>query len=121
MGVNKMSKKEIRKELYEKEKKCHYCGIECGIEEGKFIQIWGWFYPKKPPYKTGKGRGKRLEIDHKDNDKRNDLPENCVLACPICNNAKSDKFTYEEFKKVGEVIKQIWPKHKKGVKDETHS
>jgi 5-methylcytosine-specific restriction endonuclease McrA len=34
------------------------------------------------------------------------------LACAVCNNAKSDKFTYEEFKRVGNVIKQIWAKGK---------
>jgi len=56
-----------------------------------------------------KNRGKRLEIDRKDNQK--DYSEkNCVLACPIYNNAKSDKFTDEEFKRVGRIIKEIWLK-----------
>ncbi len=107
--MNKKNK--LREELYKRDgRKCHYCGIGEGEgeDEGEFIRIWDYFYPKKPPYKTGKGRGKRLEIDHKDNDNRDDSLENCVLACSICNNAKSDKFTYEEFKKVGKVIKQIW-------------
>ena len=39
--------------------------------------------------------------------------EDCALSCPICNNAKSDKFTYEEFKKVGEVIREVWLLRKK--------
>lgn len=30
-----------------------------------------------------------------------------VLACAVCNYAKSDKFTYEEFKRVGDVIKEM--------------
>jgi len=46
-------------------------------------------------------------VDRKDN-KKGYNEENCVLACPICNNAKRDKFTYKEFKKVGEAIKEIW-------------
>lgn len=40
---------------------------------------------------------------------------NCVLACFICNNAKSDVFQYEEFVKVGKVIEKIWKNiYKKG-------
>ncbi|GAH86310.1 unnamed protein product, partial [marine sediment metagenome] len=35
--------------------------------------------------------------------------ENCVLSCAICNNAKSDKFTDEEFTKLGRVIREIMP------------
>ena len=55
----------------------------------------------------GRTRGKKLEVDRRDNEKGYTL-ENCVLACSICNNAKSDKFTGEEFKKVGKSIEQIW-------------
>ncbi|GAI46195.1 unnamed protein product [marine sediment metagenome] len=46
-------------------------------------------------------------MDRRDNEKGYTL-ENCVLSCSICNNAKSDKFTDEEFKEVGKAIKQIW-------------
>jgi len=46
-------------------------------------------------------------VDRRGNQKDYTL-ENCVLACSICNNAKSDKFTDEEFKKVGKSVKQIW-------------
>lgn len=91
-----MDKIELRKRLYKRDgSKCHYCGID----EGEFIGIWGGFYRNK--------RGKKLEIERKDNEKEYSL-ENCVLACAVCNNAKSDKFTYKEFKKVGKVIRQIW-------------
>ena len=34
------------------------------------------------------------------------------MTCAVCNNAKSDKFTYEEFKRVGDVIKEIWQQRK---------
>ena len=36
-----------------------------------------------------------------------------ILACPICNMAKSDKFSYDEFKQVGEVIGRIWRDRKR--------
>jgi len=41
-----------------------------------------------------------------------DKIENCVLACTVCNNAKSDRFAYEEFKRVGVVIKEMWRQRK---------
>lgn len=49
-----------------------------------------------------------MEVDHKDNNKQNDSQDNLVLACALCNCAKSNKLTYDEFKKVGEVIRQIY-------------
>jgi 5-methylcytosine-specific restriction endonuclease McrA len=95
--INKKEKDELRNNLYKRDgEKCYYCEIK----EEDFIPIWGKFY-------GGKTRGKKLEVDRRDNEKDYTL-ENCVLACPICNNAKSDKFTDEEFKKVGKSIKQIW-------------
>jgi len=92
----KISRKEkLWDDLYKLDKKkCYYCGIK----EEDFIRIWGKFY-------GGKTRGQKLEIDRRDNEKGYTL-ENCVLSCSICNNAKSDKFTDEEFKKVGKSIKQ---------------
>jgi len=94
-------KKDLRNLLYKKDgEKCHYCGIE----ESDFLLIWGEFY-------GGKKRGGTLEVDRKDNTKGYEI-DNCVLACAVCNNAKSDKFTYEEFKAVGKVIEQIWRERK---------
>lgn len=93
-------KKELRNQLYERDgNTCHYCGID----ENDFVPIWGTFYGSK--------RGRTLEVDRKDNGQGYEI-ENCVLACAVCNNAKSAKFTYEEFKRVGNVIKQIWAKGK---------
>jgi len=99
----KLSNKEkelLRNQLYKRDgHKCYYCGIA----EDEFNTIWGdTFY-------GGIKRGRKLEIDRKDNDSEYDLT-NCVLACSICNMAKSDKFTYEEFQRVGETIKEIWQK-----------
>lgn len=101
MKITRKGKEKLWKKLFERDGgKCRYCRIE----EEDFIEIWGEFY-------GGKKRGK-LEVDRKDNEKGYN-EENCVLSCPICNNAKSDKFTYEEFLKVGHVIKQIWQQRKK--------
>jgi len=95
--INRKEKEKLRNRLYERDgKECYYCGIK----EEDFIPIWGKFY-------GGKTRGQKLEVDRRDNQKDYTLA-NCVLACSICNNAKSDKFTDEEFKEVGKVIKQIW-------------
>jgi len=106
--IAQKEKNELRLKLYKRDgSNCHYCHY-CGIEEEDFFRIWGKFYG-----------GKRrklflLEVDRKDN-KKDYIEENCVLACPICNDAKSDKFTYEEFKKVSEAIKEVWLLRKKGL------
>jgi len=81
--------------------KCRYCGIE----EEEFIKIW-----RKPIYK--KGTRRKLEIEHRDGDKTNNTLANLALDCPICNIAKSDQFTEEEFMKVGKVIREIWQQRK---------
>ena len=98
----KESKKELRNRLYERDgPKCHYCGIE----EKDFPAVWG------KSFYGGIKRGRILEIDRIDNSLGYDVT-NCVLACALCNMAKSDKFTYEEFKRVGDVIKEIWQERK---------
>jgi 5-methylcytosine-specific restriction endonuclease McrA len=100
-GMSKNWRQDLRNKLYERDgRKCHYCGIE----ELDFTKLWGKFY--------GGRKREKLEIDRKDNRPEYDI-EYCVLACPICNNAKSDKFTYEEFKKVGNVIREIWQERKR--------
>ena len=95
--ISRKEKDKLRDRLYKRDRNnCYYCGIK----EEDFTRIWGKFY-------GGKTRGQKLEVDRRDNEKGYTLG-NCVLACSICNNAKSDKFTDEEFKKVGKAIKQIW-------------
>ena len=92
-------KNELKRELRDKYgKKCHYCGIE----ENEFTNVW-----KKKFYGLGK-RGQTLEIEHKDGDKQNWNKDNLVLACALCNNAKTNFFRYDEFKRVGNVIREIW-------------
>lgn len=94
---SRRSAKKIIKQL-DKKKVCEYCGIE----EDRFIQVWGPFY--------GDNRGKKLEVDHKDNHYENNSPENLCWACSLCNCAKSNKLSETEMKKVGTVIKDIWEK-----------
>ncbi|MDP2188799.1 MAG: hypothetical protein Q8J69_08970 [Sphingobacteriaceae bacterium] len=77
---------------------CEYCNITEAViaqlgEQGKLF--------KKSE------RGWSLEIDRK-NSNFEYAPENCVMACYWCNNAKTDEFTFEEFAKVGAAIKAIW-------------
>ena len=52
---------------------------------------------------------KRLEPDHKDNDKKNNI-ENLCWVCCLCNCAKSDKLTHQGMRNVGTVIRRIWRK-----------
>ena len=86
MSINKhfLSHKDREKlqcQLYEGDgRNCHYCGIE----EEDFLKIWRKFY---------KSRGQKLEIEHKDNNRKDFSLENLVLACALCNCAKSNKLT----------------------------
>jgi hypothetical protein len=96
-----MNKKELLDALYKRDgRKCHYCGIA----EDDFRAVWGQkFY-------GGVKRGGRLEIDRKNHQGIYEI-SNCVLACALCNMAKSDMFTYNEFKRLGVVIREIWQHH----------
>lgn len=101
--LSSTEKRQLLNELYNRDgKQCHYCGIP----EDEFYQIWAG------PFYGGFKRGRRLEIDRKVNSLGYDI-KNCVLACPICNMAKSDNFSYDEFKKVGKVISKIWQDRKR--------
>jgi hypothetical protein len=83
-------------------KKCFYCGIT----EDKISQM----IENKSIYtKRLFVRGRTLEIDKK-NPKGNYDKENMLFCCYWCNNAKTDEFTLEEFKPIGEIIKEIWKK-----------
>lgn len=53
-----------------------------------------------------KTRGNKLEIERKESAPGLNFynSDNCVLSCYICNNAKSDLFTQEEFQPIAEKI-----------------
>jgi len=69
-------------------KNCHYCKTS----EVDLIKLFNnVFKPKKEAWKNG-----TLQIEKKEPDKGY-IPENCVLACVLCNNAKSDLITDKDF------------------------
>ena len=84
---------------------CYYCGIsEDTCKE---------FCQKRPVGFNKRHRGFVLEIEKKDPTKGY-TEKNCELACHICNNAKSDLFTEEEFSKnIVPQIKKFWENWKK--------
>jgi len=59
--------------------------IYCGIEEAKLKKI----FDKEILY-TKRKRGRVLELERKDAKNNAYSPNNCVLACYLCNNHKSD-------------------------------
>ena len=90
-------KEKLRKELYERDgRTCYYCKIP----EKAVLTAWKQIYGKDK-------RGRRLELDRKDNDKDYSL-DNCVLACAPCNIAKGSLFTCKEFEIVGLAIQKVW-------------
>ncbi len=79
-------------------KQCHYCQIT--LDE---IETLG---EKKKIYKKSL-RGWTLEIDRL-NSNFEYSPDNCVMSCYWCNNAKTDEFTEKEFLQIGKEISKIW-------------
>jgi hypothetical protein len=77
---------------------CAYCNISIN-------EIFGLGESQKLHKKNY--RGWTLEIDRKDSNLEY-TPDNCVMACYWCNNAKTDEFTFDEFKKIGQAIHEVW-------------
>jgi len=94
-----------------------YCGIKyngsnccyCGIEESQLIK---YFHDKSQAEKAVKRqRGCHLEIERvitAPKDKNKYSEENCRLVCYICNNAKSDFLSAENFKPIAKGINDFW-------------
>lgn len=76
---------------YSSQRCCEYCGLTEAESELLYLNF---------PESTREGkRGKRLELDRKDPFKPYGADiNNFVLACYWCNNAKTNYFSYEEFK-----------------------
>lgn len=70
---------------FTKKKNCHYCGVALN-----------W----KPHANSSRGH----KLDRKDNS-IGYTKGNCVVCCPRCNWAKSDHFTYDEWKQIGNLIR----------------
>ena len=82
---------------------CHYCKIT----QSELNKIWE-IEAKKGEKLTKRGRGRKLELERITANATYDKLDNLVFACYWCNNAKTDTFTGEEFKKVGKVFREIW-------------
>lgn len=78
-------------------KECYYCGIS--TETIGQLADNGQLNKKKD-------RGWNLEIDRL-NSNLEYTPENCVMCCYWCNNAKTDEFTPEEFKEIAKGIRKV--------------
>jgi hypothetical protein len=86
---------------------CGYCGIT-----KKDIQTLREYKGLRKKHE----RGWNLELDRLDSNFEY-KPDNCVMCCYWCNNAKTDEFTATEFKAIGEVMHQIWQERKKLAMD----
>ncbi len=76
---------DIREWFLKQEQKCDYCGLT--------LKKIKQFYKKTGTY----FKDRRLQIDRKDN-KIGYTFENMTLSCRICNDHKSDFFSYKDFK-----------------------
>jgi len=81
--------------------KCCYCGVK----ETDLIKYFNDELFLK--YNIGRQRGRCLEIEVVKN-YNNYSPDNCELACYICNNAKSDFLSAKSFKPIAEGISKFW-------------
>jgi hypothetical protein len=68
---------------------CAYCKIEA-------FNLKILFNDESGVLKTKRGRGQNLELERRDSISNIYSEENCVLACYICNNHKSDLITEKE-------------------------
>jgi 5-methylcytosine-specific restriction endonuclease McrA len=89
--------------LEKQEGVCKYCGLP-----GDTLRYYGQRF--RPNKRGGFNRGFYLEVDRKESKGKYE-PKNCVLACYPCNNAKSDVFTYDEFRQIGEMVGRVKKKY----------
>lgn len=85
------------------DRQCHYCGITEEIIKQMI---------EKSEIKTKRliTRGRTMEVD-RINPFGDYSENNIILSCYWCNNAKSDEFTYKEFKEhIAPRIRDIWIK-----------
>lgn len=83
---------------FTKHETCFYCN-----------EVIGW---KKHGYDASeKTRGQAYHLDRKNNDVGYTM-ENCVVACSRCNWSKSNLFTFEEWCRVGKVLKEMKEENK---------
>ena len=83
--------------IKEEAKGCHYCNLQLN-QVKDFLE----FEKKKKGHKR-KNRGKSFEVDRKNHISKYKRKD-CILACYMCNNAKSDLYEYDEFLEIGKTI-----------------
>ena len=83
------------------EQRCHYCGIT----QEQLDQLHNLGLNNKRTT-----RGRTLEIERKIADESYSNILNLTYSCYWCNNAKTDTFTEEEFKIIGQAIGTVWKK-----------
>ncbi|MCL2484990.1 MAG: hypothetical protein FWF32_02915 [Endomicrobia bacterium] len=99
--------------------KCYYCGME---EKDLKDLLEG---NKKNSFKSKKFTSGGLQIERKvapdeyhENSDNGYTIENCVLACALCNNAKSDLISSDDFMKFfAKPMQDYLEKRKKELKD----
>ena len=86
---------------YSKEGKCIYCGIDETVSASAFVS-------KIIPTKKKAWQKGILQIERRIPEKGY-IPENCELACVLCNNAKSDMISDVDFERFfSEATKNYW-------------
>jgi hypothetical protein len=101
IGIKQIDIEDFQKWYDSKNGCCDYCGLTSSESLLLFNN-----YPKST---RGGKRGQRLELDRINpliTNYGTDI-NNLALACYWCNNAKTNYFTFDEFKKIGEMIKEI--------------
>ncbi len=87
--------------------KCNNENCKCEYCETFLKDIRSLININKIRNKRSDTRGYCLELDRKDPNYEY-FKDNVVLSCYWCNNAKTDEFTYKEFKEIAKSIKQVW-------------
>jgi len=86
-------------------KTCYYCEVSEKTLRSAF-EKYSQFSAS-----TKKSCSPKLQIEHKSAKNFENNKENCELVCVLCNNAKSDMITAEDFKKYfGKAIGVFWNK-----------
>ena len=77
---------------------------ECFLE---FTKIKNCHYCERTiPWEPYSSNSTGYFLDRKDNNKWHTI-DNVVVCCGVCNNTKRNYFTYEEFKQLSPILKQI--------------
>ncbi len=104
---NAMAKRNLEKTVFEewygddcKDRQCEYCLI-------KESEIRTLINSGKIRTKRLTTRGRTMEVDRRDPRGHYEI-SNLVMSCYWCNNAKTDEFTYEEFRAMSCNTPNIW-------------